>query len=76
MTTIHAVTPLASHGLLFVSSGYFPDPLRPTYAIRPGAAGDISPEGRRASNEFIVWSHPTLASAYPRRSSSATSTTR
>ena len=25
MTSIHAVTPIASHGLLFVSSGYFPD---------------------------------------------------
>ena len=39
MTSIHAVTPMASHGLLFVSSGYFPDSKRPTYAIRPGASG-------------------------------------
>src|SRR4030095_10631843 len=37
MTSIHAVTPVAGHGLLFVSSGYFPDNPRPTYAIRPGA---------------------------------------
>ena len=44
MTSIHAVTPVASHGLLFVSSGYFPDTPRPTYAIRPGARGDISLE--------------------------------
>jgi outer membrane protein assembly factor BamB len=65
ITSIHAVTPLSSHGLLFVSSGYFPDSLRPTYAIKPGAAGDISLKGEERSNAFIVWSHPTLGSAYP-----------
>ena len=65
MTSIHAVTPLSSHGLLFVSSGYFPDSLRPTYAIKPGAVGDISLKGEERSNAFIAWSHPTLASAYP-----------
>jgi outer membrane protein assembly factor BamB len=65
MTSIHAVTPFASHGLLFVSSGYFPDALRPTYAIKPGAAGDISLKGEERSNSFVAWSHPTLAPAYP-----------
>ncbi len=65
MTSIHAVTPFSSHGLLFVSSGYFPDALRPTYAIKPGAAGDISLKGEERTNAFIVWSYPTLASAYP-----------
>jgi outer membrane protein assembly factor BamB len=65
MTSIHAVTPIASHGLLFISSGYFPDPVRPTYAIRPGASGDISLKGEERGNSYIVWSHPTLASAYP-----------
>jgi outer membrane protein assembly factor BamB len=65
MTSIHAVTPFASHGLLFVSSGYFPDAVRPTYAIKPGAAGDISLRGEERTNDFIVWSHPTMAAAYP-----------
>ena len=65
MTTIHAVTPLASHGLLFVSSGYFPDTPRPTYAIRPGASGDISLKVGETSNAFTAWSNPTLAPAYP-----------
>jgi len=65
MTSIHAVTPFASHGLLFVSSGYFPDAKRPTYAIRPGASGDISLKGEERGNEFIAWSNPTLAPAYP-----------
>jgi outer membrane protein assembly factor BamB len=65
MTTIHAVTPIASQGLLFVSSGYFPDTPRPTYAIRPGASGDISLKAGETSNAFTAWSNPTLASAYP-----------
>ena len=65
MTSIHAVTPVASHGLLFVSSGYFPDSKRPTYAIKPGASGDISLQGDARSTEFVAWSHPTLAPAYP-----------
>ncbi len=65
MTSIHAVTPVAGHGLLFVSSGYFPDSPRPTYAIRPGARGDISLKAGETSNEFIAWSNATLASAYP-----------
>jgi outer membrane protein assembly factor BamB len=65
MTSIHAVTPFASHGLLFVSSGYFPDALRPTYAIKPGASGDISLKGEERSTAFVAWSHPTLGPAYP-----------
>ena len=65
MTTIHAPTPFAGHGLLFVSSGYFPDTPRPVYAIRPGATGDISLKPGKTSNEFIAWSNPTLASCYP-----------
>jgi hypothetical protein len=65
MTSIHAVTPVAGHGLLFVSSGYFPDSPRPTYAIRAGARGDISLKAGETSNEFIAWSNATLASAYP-----------
>ena len=33
-------TPLAAHGLLFVTSGYINTLTRPLFAIRPGAAGD------------------------------------
>ena len=65
MTSLHAVTPIAGHGLLYVSSGYFPDSKRPTYAIKPGASGDISLKGDERSNAFVAWSNPTLASAYP-----------
>ena len=65
MTSIHAVTPVAGHGLLFVSSGYFPDSRRPTYAIKPGAAGDISSRGTRRPTTSSPGRTPTLASAYP-----------
>jgi outer membrane protein assembly factor BamB len=65
MTSIHAATPIGGHGLLYVSSGYPSDPVRPVYAIRPGASGDISLKSGETNNAFVVWSHPTLASCYP-----------
>ncbi len=65
MSSIHVPTPFAHNGLLYVSSGYTPDPLRPVYAITPGATGDISLKPGERSNAFIVWSQPTLASHHP-----------
>ena len=65
LSATHASTPVAAGGLLYVSSGFQADPIRPVYAIRPGAAGDITlPENQR-SNDYIVWSNPTLAASYP-----------
>jgi outer membrane protein assembly factor BamB len=58
MSSIAIPTPMAGDGLLFVSSGYVGDKLRPLYAIRPGAAGDITLESGETSNEFIAWSNP------------------
>jgi outer membrane protein assembly factor BamB len=60
MTTLHVPTPFASLGLLFVSSGFLGDAVRPVYAIRPGAAGDISLKGEEKRNQFIAWSNPRL----------------
>jgi outer membrane protein assembly factor BamB len=51
-------TPVIANGLLFVSSGYPGSPVRPVYAIRPGASGDISLAGDRTSNAAIAWSQP------------------
>jgi outer membrane protein assembly factor BamB len=65
MSTITIPTPFARHGLLFISSGYIADPLRPAYAIRPGASGDISLKQGETSNEFIAWSSPTGAPYNP-----------
>jgi len=59
MSNLVIPTPLASDGLLFVSSGYVGDKLRPLYAIRPGASGDITLKPGETSNEFIAWSLPT-----------------
>lgn len=65
MSTIAIPTPFARHGLLYISSGYVADQLRPTYAIRPGGTGDISLKPGETSNEYIAWSHPTLGPYNP-----------
>ena len=58
MSGIAIPTPFAGDGLLFVSSGYVGDKLRPLYAIRPGASGDITLKAGETSNDFIAWSNP------------------
>ncbi len=55
MSSITIATPYADGDLLYVSSGYVRDPLRPVYAIRPGATGDISLEPDQTSNPSIAW---------------------
>jgi hypothetical protein len=72
MSTLTAPTPFAAHGLVYISSGYPGGALRPLYAIRPGASGDISlwPDGQitgstrfpgdRASSQHVAWSYPLL----------------
>jgi outer membrane protein assembly factor BamB len=65
MSTISIPTPFARHGLLFLSSGYVGDALRPAYAIRPGASGDISLDEGQTRNDYIVWSMPTGAPYNP-----------
>ncbi len=58
-------TPFASNGLLYVTSGYPGTPLRPVYAIKPGASGDISlPEGK-TSSDYIAWSQRAAATYMP-----------
>jgi outer membrane protein assembly factor BamB len=59
MSIIAIPTPFARHGLLYVSSGYVVDPfLKPVYAIRPGASGDITLREGETSSKFIAWSIP------------------
>jgi outer membrane protein assembly factor BamB len=60
LTSIHVPTPFARHGLLFISSGYLGDPVYPVYAVKPGAAGDISLGKGETANEYIAWSNPRL----------------
>jgi outer membrane protein assembly factor BamB len=54
MSEITTPTPFVAHDLIFVTSGYAP--LQPIYAIRPGAAGDISLKDDKESSEFVAWS--------------------
>ncbi len=55
MSSIVIPTPFATHGLLYLTSGYVGDQHRPVYAIRPGASGDISLKEGETSNSFIAW---------------------
>ena len=55
MTWINVPTPFARHGLLYISSGWVGDAVRPVYAIRPGAAGDISLKEGETANAYITW---------------------
>src|SRR5262245_36964630 len=56
MSSIVIPTPFEGAGLLYVSSGYVMDNLRPVYAIKPGAAGDISLKEGETRNQYISWS--------------------
>lgn len=72
MSGLSVPTPFAKHGLVYISSGYPGGGLRPVYAIRPGASGDISiwANDRRGmasgfpgplrTSEHIAWSYPLL----------------
>ena len=62
MSAITIPTPFARHGLLYVCSGYVLDKKKPLFAIRPGAEGDITPEGD-GGNKYIAW-HLKLAGPY------------
>jgi outer membrane protein assembly factor BamB len=59
MSSISIPTPFAKFDLLYVTSGYVGDKVRPVFAVRPGASGDISLKGDESSNEFVAWYQPT-----------------
>jgi outer membrane protein assembly factor BamB len=50
-------TPFARHGLLYLASGYVGDEVRPVYAVRPGASGDISLKPGETANASVAWYH-------------------
>jgi outer membrane protein assembly factor BamB len=52
MTATPIPTPFAYDGLLYIDGGRG----RPLFAIRPGAAGNISLGQDQTSNEYVVWS--------------------
>lgn len=65
MSSITIATPYEYNGLCYLSSGYVLDQMRPIYAVRPGAEGDISLKSGTSSNEFIAWSQPKAAPYNP-----------
>ena len=56
MSVLTIPSPFAIGDTLYITSGYFQDPKRPVFAIRPGAKGDITLDKGETSNEFIKWS--------------------
>ena len=60
VSSLSIPTPFVKDGLLYASSGYPGGELRPVYAIRPGANGDVSLKPGETSNEYIAWFQPLL----------------
>ena len=58
MSSIVIPTPFSKFDLLYVCSGYVGDKVRPVFAIKPGATGDISLKTGETSNQFVAWSQP------------------
>ncbi len=65
MSAITIATPYEHDGLLVVSSGYVMDRSKPLWAIRPGAAGDITPEEGATTGPSIAWCQPSAAPYNP-----------
>ena len=74
MSGLTTPTPFTAHDLVYISSGYPGGGIRPVYAIRPGASGDISIfteeqarngiasgfPGPLTASDDIAWSYPLL----------------
>ena len=60
MSELTVPSPFIGHGMVYVSAGYPGGALRPVYAIKAGAEGDISLKEGETSNEFVVWHQPFL----------------
>ncbi len=58
MSSIAIPTPFSKFDLLYLSSGYVGDRVRPVYAVKPGATGDISLKADETSNASVAWSLP------------------
>src|SRR5262249_27316618 len=58
MSSISIPTPFSRHGLVYIASGYVGDKIRPVYAVRPGASGDITLASGETSSKYIAWYQP------------------
>jgi outer membrane protein assembly factor BamB len=55
MSSIVIPTPFTRFGLLYLASGFLGDQVRPVFAVKPGASGDISLKPDETSNDCIAW---------------------
>lgn len=58
MSSIVIPTPFSRLGLLFLTSGYVGDQVRPVFAVRPGASGDITLKTGETASRHVAWSLP------------------
>lgn len=65
MSSIVIATPFSKFGLLYLCSGYVGDKMRPVFAVKPGATGDISLKEGETNNQFIAWYQPTAGPYNP-----------
>ena len=65
LNSISIPQPFSEHGLLYVTSGYVGDSVKPVFAIRPGAKGDITLGQGQQSNDYIVWYDATAGPYHP-----------
>jgi outer membrane protein assembly factor BamB len=65
MTDVTIPTPVAAHGMVYVSSGYIGNDHRPAYAVRPGASGDITVKFGEEPSPYVAWYHPRSGSYNP-----------
>lgn len=65
MSNLVIPSPMTAHGMCYIASGYVGDAHRPTFAIKPGASGNITPEGDYTDSEFIEWYQGTSSSYNP-----------
>ncbi|MBL9166449.1 MAG: PQQ-like beta-propeller repeat protein [Verrucomicrobiales bacterium] len=65
MSTIVIPTPFSKFGLLYISSGYVGDKIRPVFAVKPGASGDITLPAGETNSAHIAWYQPTAAPYNP-----------
>ncbi|MFT4641295.1 MAG: outer membrane protein assembly factor BamB, partial [Verrucomicrobiales bacterium] len=57
MSNLIIPSPFAAHDMVYVTSGYFADQVRPVYAIKAGATGDITTnfDDKETTNDYVKW---------------------
>ena len=65
MSSIDIPTPVSDSNLLYVSSGFVGDKVRPVFAVKPGASGDITLKPGQTNGQFIAWYRPTAGPYNP-----------